>query len=84
MSLKVNISATVQESILSRIKSRIKDPDTTNLLVKDWEAIYCYEKFLKEWDIIVKSLNNKNGCKRTTVRKTKPKRQKTKGKKHES
>jgi len=56
----------------------------TMLEVQDWGVILFFETYLKEWDVIIKSLNKKDSCKwiaRNTKAK-KPKTKKTKEKTH--
>lgn len=58
----------------------------TMLILQDWGVFLYLEEYLKEWKVIVNSLKKKNSCKwiEHTTKQKKPKRQKTKGKKHAS
>ena len=69
------------ENFVSKTEYWDKNPDTTALLKQDWGVISFFEAYLKDWDVILKSLNKENGC---TTKKRKQKRQKAKGKNHAS
>jgi hypothetical protein len=67
--LKQTIPAPASADFLSETKNWDTDPDTTGLLMQDWGVITLYEKFLKEWDIIVGMLNRKKCARvRTTAK----------------
>jgi len=84
MCLNENTPEGKGEHFLSKTNSWNKKPDATGLLLQDWGVFSFFEAFLKDWDVIINSLNKKNACKWTAraTREKKPKRQKTKGKNH--
>jgi hypothetical protein len=67
------------ENFLSKTKYWNENPDDTDLLQQDWGVISFFEEYLTDWNVIVNSLNRVKAC---PTKKRKPKRQKTKGKKH--
>jgi hypothetical protein len=83
MCLNETTPKTVAQDFLSKTENWNQNPDATGLLVQDWGVVQLFEAFLTDWNIIVSSVNNKNGCKLTTHtnKKRNTKRRKTKGKK---
>jgi hypothetical protein len=85
MCLNATTPETVAEDFLSKTENWNNKARGTMVLMQDWGVMLFYEAYLTEFNVIVNSLNKGNACKGIirTNKKKKPKKQKTKGKKHE-
>ena len=65
MSLNGNTPEGVGENFLSKKKNWNKNPDEVNLLLQDWGVISLFQIYIKEWNVIVNSLNKEKACPKT-------------------
>ena len=62
MSLNGTTPEGVGENFLSKTKNWDTNPSEGNLLLQDWGVISLFKIYIKEWNVIVNSLNKEKAC----------------------